>query len=382
MLQQQSVLSKIQNQIATGKRVQTPADDPVAAVHILELERALQESDQFKANADVATNRLSLEEQALQDVNKVLVRVRELAVQANNAPLDDEDRRMIAIELRERLKELVAIANRRDGNNEFLFAGYATTTQPFSMQGTAIVYRGDQGNRLLQVGTNQMVADSHSGFDVFLNIREGNGAFVLGAAATNTGSGTLGAGSVVDRQAWANAAGDYTVAFTSADGDYEIRDSGGNVIATGVHTAGASIEFNGVRFELNGMPAAGDSFTVSRSRTEDIFTTVQNLIDTIEGTENQAVLSSNIGQTLQQLDTAVEHFLLIRAEIGSRLSSLETAEAARDDRVLELKRMKSELEDLEYADAITRMQQQLVSLQAAQASYMQISQLSLFNYLK
>ena len=68
MLQQQSSLSKIQNQIATGRRVQTPADDPVAAVHILELSRALQESQQFKANSDVATNRLTLEEQAMADV--------------------------------------------------------------------------------------------------------------------------------------------------------------------------------------------------------------------------------------------------------------------------------------------------------------------------
>ena len=53
LLSQQSVLSKTQTQIASGKRVQTPADDPVAAVHILELQRALAESDQFNSNADM-----------------------------------------------------------------------------------------------------------------------------------------------------------------------------------------------------------------------------------------------------------------------------------------------------------------------------------------
>ena len=52
MLSQQATLSKTQNQVATGRRVQTPADDPVAAVHILELERALKESEQFGRNAD------------------------------------------------------------------------------------------------------------------------------------------------------------------------------------------------------------------------------------------------------------------------------------------------------------------------------------------
>ncbi|MFO7306002.1 MAG: flagellar hook-associated protein FlgL [Gammaproteobacteria bacterium] len=384
MLQQQTALSKIQNQIATGKRIRTPADDPAAAVHILELERALQEAEQLRTNADMAKNRLSLEEQSLQDVSRLLDRVRELAIQANNAPIDMDDRRMIATELRERLKELVNIANRRDANNEFLFAGYATQTQPFSAGPTGIVYAGDQGNRVLQVGPNHRVADSHSGFDVFLNIPEGNGTFVLRAAATNTGSGVLGAGSVIDRAAWSNAADDYTIHFTSDDGEYEILDSGGNVVTTGQYVEHSAIEFNGIKFELTGMPAQGDRFEVARSRSEDIFTTLQSLIDTLEGTtaSNQALFNSNIAQTLQQLDIAQEHFLQIRADIGARLSGLEAAEAAREDRNLELKRMKSELEDLDYAEAVTRMYQQLAGLQAAQASYMQIAQLSLFNWFK
>ena len=384
MLQQQTALSKIQNQIATGKRVRTPADDPTAAVHILELQRALQESDQHKTNADIATNRLSLEEQSLQDVGTLLTRVRTLAVQGNNAPLDAQNRRMIAIELRQRLQELVDIANRRDAHGEFLFAGYATSTQPFSNTTAGVSYYGDQGNRVLQVGPEQRVADSHSGYDVFLKIAEGNGTFVLGAAAANTGGGALGAGSVVDRAAWQANVDDYTVHFTSDEGDYEILDSANNQVSTGVYSAGTAIEFSGIKFDMTGMPATDDRFTVSRSRSEDIFTTLQGLIDTLEGTTapTQAHLNSNIAQALQQLDSAEDHFLQVRAEIGARLSALDAAESAREDRKVELSRVKSELEDLDYAEAITRMNQQLVGLQAAQASYVQIAQLSLFNYLK
>ncbi|MGH8186937.1 MAG: flagellar hook-associated protein FlgL, partial [Steroidobacteraceae bacterium] len=131
MLTQQATLSKTQNQIASGKRVQTPADDPVAAVHIMELQRALQESGQFRKNADSASNRLVLEEQALADVGTLLQRVRELTVQASNGTVDQASRRLIATEVRERLQELTDIANRRDANGEHLFAGYATLTQPF-----------------------------------------------------------------------------------------------------------------------------------------------------------------------------------------------------------------------------------------------------------
>ena len=76
MLNQQSVLSKTQTQIASGKRVQTPADDPVAAVHIMELQRALAESEQFDRNADMAKGRLTLEEQALAYAGTLITRVR------------------------------------------------------------------------------------------------------------------------------------------------------------------------------------------------------------------------------------------------------------------------------------------------------------------
>src|SRR6185503_522389 len=110
----QSVLSKTQTQIASGKCVQTPADDPVAAVHILELQCVFVESDQFNSNADMAKNRLTLEEQALADTGTLLQRVREITVQGNNGSVDPASRRMLATEVRSRLQELVDIANRRD----------------------------------------------------------------------------------------------------------------------------------------------------------------------------------------------------------------------------------------------------------------------------
>lgn len=384
MQSQQATLSKTQNQIATGKRVQTPADDPVASVGIMELERALKESEQFGRNADMAVNRLSLEEQAIADVGSLLLRVRELAVQGNNATIDAANRRVIATELRGRLQDLVNIANKRDANNEFLFSGFASLTQPFAQSGASTSYFGDQGARQLAVGPNQRVADGHSGFDVFMNVAEGNGVFVTSASAANTGSGVISGGSVVNLPAW--APDDYTVRFTSAAGDYEIVDSGAAVVTTGVYAANSAITFNGVSINMSGMPAMNDTFTVARSRTEDIFTTMNELIATLEGpAETQAQraqFNSRMAGALTQIDATQDHLSTVRAQIGSRLSGLEATQASREDQKVELQRMASELRDIDYAEALTRMNQQLVGLQAAQASYSRISQLSLFNYLR
>src|SRR5688572_8547506 len=383
LLGQQSVLSRTQQQIASGKRVQTPADDPVAAVHILELQRALSESDQFTRNADMAKNRLTLEEQALADTNTLITRVRELTVQGNNGSVDPASRRMLATEVRSRLKELVDIANRRDANGEFLFSGYASMTQPFAQSGSTIGYFGDQGNRALQIGPDQRIVDGHSGSDVFMAVTEGNGTFVTTATAGNAGNGVIAGGTLVDPTQW--APGDYTLRFTSATGDYEILH-GATVVATGAYTENSAISFNGANINMTGMPAQNDTFSIARSRSEDIFTTLGNLATALESSTQtpaeRASFNSDMATVLQQLDQAGDHLLGVRAEVGTRLSAIDNAQEALADRKVELETTTSQLRDLDYAEAVSRMNQQLVGLQAAQASYSRISQLSLFDYLR
>jgi flagellar hook-associated protein 3 FlgL len=384
MQDQQAILSRTQNQVATGKRVNTPADDPIAAVHILELERAQLESDQYAKNGELARSRLNLEEQALADVGTSLLRVRELTLQAaNTATLSDADRRSIATELTMRRQELQDIANRKDGAGEYLFSGFASLTQPFqsSAAGTT-TYAGDQGARLLQVGPSQRVADGHSGFDVFVDIPSGNGVFSTGASAANTGSGVIDVGSVVNRAAW--VADDYTLSFTSAS-NWQVLDGGGTVVTSGTYTSGSSISFNGVQVSVSGAPAAGDTFAVSASSSQDVFAMMDSLISALQQPAmtpaEQAKLRTSIGGTLQQLDQSTDHLLGVRAQVGARLSLLDGAESARGDLNVDIAGSLADLRDLDYAEALTRMNQQLIGLQAAQQSYMKIAGLTLFNYL-
>ncbi|MGH8241224.1 MAG: flagellar hook-associated protein FlgL, partial [Steroidobacteraceae bacterium] len=376
--------SRTQTQIASGKRVQTPADDPVAAVHIMELQRALAESEQFDRNADMAKNRLTLEESALADANTLMQRVRELTIQGNNASVDPASRRMLAAEVRGHIKDLMDLANRRDANGEYLFSGYATLTQPFASSGGTIDYFGDQGSRALQIGQDQRVVDSHSGQEVFMSVTGGNGTFVTTASAGNTGNGVIAGGSIVDPNQW--VVGDYTLRFTSATGDYEIVDSAAAVVATGTYTANSAISFNGVNINLTGTPALNDTFSIARSRPEDVFTTLNDLATALESSTvtpaERARFNSDMGTVLQQLDQVGDHLLSMRAEVGTRLHSIDGAQETLADRKVELESATSQLRDLDYAEAVSRMNQQLVGLQAAQASYSKIAQLSLFDYLR
>lgn len=388
MLDQQSALSKIQNQVASGRKINSPADDPIAAVHVMELERSKQESAQYEKNSSIARSRLNLTEQSLTDAGTMLQRVRELILQsANTATMTDADRQSIVVELEGLLSQAQDIANSKDSNGEYLFAGFSTLTQPFSGAASGnLVYSGDQGSRVLQVGPAQRIADSISGFDVFMKIPSGNGTFDTAVSAGNTGTGMISTGSVTNPAAW--VPDDYTLTFTSAT-TWEVTDSATptpTVVATGAYTSGTPIAFNGVQFVVSGTPAAGDAFEITRSRSEDIFSTLNDLLATLRQPAGSpaagARLSSDLNGALEQIDQAQDHFLGIRAQVGSRLSALDSADASLEDRSIDLDTSLSELRDLDYAEALARMNQQMTGLQAAQLSYSQISQLSLFNYLR
>jgi flagellar hook-associated protein 3 FlgL len=325
---------------------------------------------------------LTTEEQALADVGILLQRVRELALQANNATIDVIARRAIATELSERAQGLLDIANRRDGNAEYLFSGYATTTQPFARGVGGVNYAGDQGTRYLQIGPTQRVADGHSGNAVFENIVQGNGTFVTDVNTTNSGSGVINPGSVTNLSAWVPDT--YTLTFTSAT-TWQVTNSAAAVVTGGAYTSGTAINFNGVQVAVTGVPAAGDSFTVAASQKEDIFTTLDNMIAALQQAGDdqpeRAQLNVQLNTAIAQLDRDETHFLNVRAEVGARLSMLDSAKAAREDFGVEVQRSLSNLQDIDYAEAISRMDRQLLGLQAAQQSYTRVSQLSLFNYI-
>jgi len=393
ILKQQSALVKTQAQVSSGLRFQTPADDPVAATRILGLQRAQSQLEQFSANAGIANDRLSLGEQSLADISTLLQRIHELTVQANNGSFDDISLRSISTELKSRAQELQAIANRQDSNGEYLFAGYSTGTRPFADSGSGVTYSGDQGVRQLQISATQKIADGIPGQRLFMDVTEGNGTFVV-SNGTHTGTGVIGVQQVVNPAAW--TPGNYTVAFTDSDADgvadtWQVTDDADvaippTVLATGSYTDGAAISFNGVQFTVSGQPAVGDTFQVRSAGTESMFKSLDDLITALDRSaatpEARAHLGTDINKALAQLDNSLNHVIDLRTDIGARLGSLDTAASLRDDLKTELTGSLSSLKDVDYAEAISKLNQQMVGLQAAQAAYTRIGQMSLFDYLR
>src|SRR5574340_333837 len=165
--QQSTALLKTQQQVSTGRRMVTPADDPVAAARSLDVSQSMAIGQQFNANLDSAMGSLGMEEAILTSVTTLIQDARTIAVSAGNAAFNSSDRAALATELRGRYQELLGLANSTDSNGQYLFAGYSSTTVPFAEVAGKVEYGGVQGQRLMQIGPSRQIAVSDSGAEIF-----------------------------------------------------------------------------------------------------------------------------------------------------------------------------------------------------------------------
>jgi flagellar hook-associated protein 3 FlgL len=381
---QWSQLLHLQQQVASGRRILTPSDDPVAAARALEVTQSSDILTQFTTNQQNANSALGLAEVQLTSLNDMFARLKELTVQAGNATLSTSDRKSLAVELRARFEEMLGLANAADGQGQYLFSGFQGGTQPFA--GTVengVNYSGDDGQRKLQVSATRMLEVSDSGKEVFLRIPNGNGHFVTDYGAGNTGTGVIDGGSVVG----SFVTDTYTISFAPSAGglDYTVTGAVSGVVSTGTYRSGDAITFNGASVTITGSPVAGDTFTAVPSTSQSVFSTLGNLILALESGVTQpadtAKYTNEIGFALRDLDQANNNILRVRSMIGSRMNELESLDSVNQDLQLQYQQTLSNLQDLDYAKAISDLTRKQTDLQAAQQSFVKISQLSLFSYL-
>jgi flagellar hook-associated protein 3 FlgL len=276
---------------------------------------------------------------------------------------------------------LLALANTQNGNGEYIFGGFASQTQPFTLSATGATYNGDQGQRQVQIAAGQTVADGDNGNTVFNQIKTGNGTFTVAPIAGNTGSGIVGATTVSNPAAYNG--GTYAINFT-APGTYQVLQ-GATVVSAGTYTDGGTIAFSGVQVTLSGQPAAGDSFSVAPSSNQSLFTTVQNLVSALQtgasSSSSSTSLNNSINSGINNIDQALAQTSNVRASIGGRLNTITTQQSVASSQQIQLQTSISTLQSLDYASAITTLDQQNTTLSAALQAYNLTQGLTLFKFL-
>lgn len=376
----QTAMAETQQQLSTGLKLQTAADDPTGMAQVNQMNVQLSASQQYVTNGNTVSTNLKLEEQALSDATNVMQNARDLTVQANNSALTAAQRQDIAVQLQQDLQSLVAIANRTDGNGDHLFGGYASGGAPFAQSGNTVTYSGANAVSQVQIGANQSISGGDTGATAFMNVPAGNGTFTTAAAAANTGSASIDPGSVTNLSAWVPDT--YTISFTSPT-QYQVTNSAGAPVTSGSFKSGDTIAFNGAQMTVSGTPAAGDQLTVAPAGKASAFNTLATLVGTLNNPSlSNAQIVTRIGGALQQIDSAISNFSSVSASVGARLNSITTTQATAQSTQTTLSTNIGQLTNTDYAAATTRLGTEELSLQAAQASYASIARLSLFSYIK
>ena len=292
MVTTQNSLAQSQAQLSTGKKVVQVSDAPDEATAIQRLKSVIARQDSFEQAVKTTQNRLNAEETALEATANIMVRMKELTVQALNDTYGPKDREIIAVEMQGLQEDLLSYANTRDVNGAYLFSGSRVFTPPFAANAQGdIVYQGDETVNLVEVGDQRSLRLNRTGTEVFGRVTR----------------------------------------------------------------------------DLPNGSTEGRSF----------FQSVQDLVDAVRTSDRGAM-----NRGLAEFDTLNQQVAISQAKVGSAMNVVSNQTAVLEETRLQLKTVLSEIEDLDYTEAVTEMQKRMMALEASQASFAQISRLNLFDYIR
>ncbi len=384
ILKQQSSAAGVLEQLSSGKKVNTSADDPVAANGIDNLNQQNALVDQYMRNIDYATHRLSLAETKLGAAEEMSMSMRDQILNAVNGSLSQSERQMIADEMRDTLEELLNLANTKDETGNYLFAGYKTDTLPFETDVNGeYLYAGDDGRRDAAVANGVVVATNIPGDQAFV-FPNALGDYSVNYLAGQTGEFEVKSAKITNPATHVEQ--DYTFNFidNGAGGvNLEVRDPGNGLVTTVNNFDAANpVSFNGIEVKLSGTPKAGDSLTLTPEPEINLLNNFADAIALLETEDiNTPAGKAQLAQLLNNTDSGLNQISIARGETGNSLKSFDSYASRHEEEKLANTGALSLLEDLDYASAITEFEKQQLALNAVSSVFGRVSSLSLFDYL-
>lgn len=380
-----SRLATLQVQVSSGKKIQQSSDDPRLAAQMTSVQDSLDRLNSYDNNLVLAQNRATLTSSVLQQASNLGIRAQGLLTQAQNPTLSNSDRSALAIELSSILDSMVGIANTQDGNGTYLFNGVASGPA-YAKNGVAYEYQGTYVGNSIAIGDNSQIQYSQSGFSVFGDIKSGTGLFSIAANVNNMGTGyitpvtTSNTGVITDH---------YTLTMvTNAAGQlaYQVfDDTTGQLVApvapadSPEYVSGSMISFNGVTTQIEGEPLLGDSFTISPSTTQNIFSTLQNAINAlntpITTPQSRAAVNQIMLEQSSSFNGAFNHLVDEVTKSGLRAQHIDMQMNFNKETIIQQKTYLSALSDVDLPEAISKLSLQMTMLEMSQQTYSKLQEM-------
>jgi flagellar hook-associated protein 3 FlgL len=398
---QQSELSTLYAEISSGQAITTPADNPLGAAQAVQLSMQGATLSQYASNQSAALTQLGSEDSTLSSVTQTLQSVNTQLLSAGDATLNDTNRSAIAATLQTLSNTLMTLANTKSPSGGYLFGGFQSASQPFTQNSAGtVVYNGDNGISSTEISDTTSVATGDSGAAVFMSVTPETASPVAFAAAGNTGTAVVGPVSTTN--ATASASGDtygitFSVAGTPPVTTYTVSDTnsaGTTTSAAQPYTAGTAIALgtSGQTVTITGTPANNDAFTVTPAAQTpasqggtNIFSTIQNMITALQTPADTpaaaAALTNSLNVGLTQVQNALSNVTTVQATVGGREQQIQAMQTVNGTLSLQNSSSLADVTSIDLPSTISKYTQTQYSLQASQQAFVQVQQMSLFQYL-
>ena len=394
IMNRQSSLSNLQENLTSGKKVVRASDDPTGAA---QAERAITrlariETDQRALESQ--RNSIAQAESTLADVTDALQNFRELAVSAGNASHTAQERSAIATQLAGYRDQVFALANRKDTNGLPLFSALGSALAPFVGPQTLpqdYTFAGQPG----QVASNEVaIPYALDGDRAFMHLPARDGVFnatVVPAAPAHQ-IGTTGVvltdPALVTGSAYSisitgvnTVAGTTTVTYDVAGAPTAVA-GGVGLTASYPSNSTANIAVTaipGLTVNIIGKPVTGD--VINLDPRPSIFSVLDDAIRDIGNAVDGNASTQAVGQALHNIDIGMSRISSARGQSGDLLNRADRISSNQDKRSIQVEGDRSRAEDLDMIKGVSDFQNQQTGYQAALQSYAQVQKLSLFNYL-
>ncbi len=392
-----SQLQNTQLQMSSGKKILNPSDDPVASTRILQMNQELSLNEQYQKNVQVVQGNLELQDDLLGSIDEVIQRIRELTISAGNGSYNADDLNYIAVEIETRLEQLAGMMNSQDASGEFVFGGFQGEKEPFQQNVSGSYgYEGDEGRRYIQIDASVKIPATENGKQIFVDIEAAKNTFFTEVNPNNQSepAAVITTGQVINQADYdAFYPEDIVVEFnpvtnvTPNGSNYTLKEasSGRVLLSDQPYISGAPISTNGIQFEVVGNPLPGDSFFVQSAEKQGLLTSVEKWVYGLENfsptPEGRAAFDALLESTITNLDNAETSVLEARSQIGARLNTIETTKEQLLDVELLTTEALSNIQDLDYAEAISNLSLQQFILESAYSTFSKVTSLGLFDRL-
>lgn len=389
----QTALSDAQQQINTGKKLLKPSDDAVGAAKVIRLTENLEQITQYKKNNNLLTNNLEQEEAVFTSIKNALNSARTKAVQAGNGALSKEDRAALGVQIGQIKEQIFDLMNSRNADGEYLFAGSKSQSPAYvfnpSAAGNKYIYQGDETQNKVQVSPTVTLKSVDTGKEIFENAFARLNVTQTGVAGGATADIKVTQQASFDtfhkQQYSATTAANNTLSATviAPGNQVQITDGTPTTLGTVSYTSGQKFTFKGVEFNMTGGVGAQVNFNLDQPQKKNIADTLNDFQTALSNKDiGDKAYGEAINDALVGIDNGLKTLADVTSQVGGRLNVARSVEGANLDLEIAQKSARANIEDADYSQAISELRKQETALQAAQATFGRVTQLSLFDVLR